>query len=342
MTTSLATRLQPTIWPDATPVAQIGEFIQKPFCPIARVVDKEVLADGRTCLIVAFPGCRDHKAEEWVLPAIEIVAPATDIISVEGGIAEATAIASNPDRYADGIRRDSAIGKLRAEEEATLAAMWKQDDQAWYKVGENKYNRAEIQRDQKSLTSKKVQIIHWWPNHLESVGPMWVNISDLLTNEQNSKQKQSETKKHVATPAAVAPTQTDNAPPNRGNSGREQVQPIIKTVAQTEQETSERPPTPEEQRTDDIAKKFAEDWENWNVFDTGYFLKFKRPYALTKKQVDWLRSVYVKQFKWGESRDKAYERRSMDNMGSTYQREFMWQVSIHANGSGTFEVLIRK
>lgn len=135
---------------------------------------------------------------------------------------------------------------------------------------------------------------------------------------------------------------TNDTPPNRGDNGRERLQPITKTIAPTEQETSERPPTPEEQRTDDIAKKFAEGWENWNVFDTGYFLKYKRPYALTKKQVDWLRSVYVKQSKWGESRDKAYDRPSMDNMGSTSQKEFMWQVSVHANGSGTFEVLVKK
>ena len=37
-----------------------------------------------------------------------------------------------------------------------------------------------------------------------------------------------------------------------------------------------------------------------------------------------------------------YDLPSMDNMGSTYQREFLWQVSVHANGSGTFEILVRK
>lgn len=107
-------------------------------------------------------------------------------------------------------------------------------------------------------------------------------------------------------------------------------------------ETSERPATLEEQQTDKVAKKFAENWKNWNIYDTGYFLKYKRPYALTKKQVDWLRSVWIKQFKCGESREKAYDRLSMDNIGTTYEREFMWQVSVHRNGSGTFEVLIKK
>lgn len=333
-------------WPDATPEAQVNDIIRKPFCPIARVVAKEVLRDGRTCLVVIFPSCRDLQKEEWLLPA---VVPATDIAPVEDAIAEAIVVADDPECYADGIRHDSAIGKLRTEQDAMLATMWKQNDQAWYKVGENNYNRAEIHRDQKSITSKKVQIMHWWSNHLEGIGPMWVNISDLLTNAQYSKQKQTEAKKCVAAPEAVAPILTNNEPPNRGDNGRGQsiakpdkIPATNVTPAPTEQEALERPATPEEQRTDDIAKKFAEGWENWNVFDTGYFLKYKRPYTLTKKQVDWLRNVYVKQFKWGGSRDKAYDRRSMDNMGSTYQREFMWQVSVHANGSGTFEILVRK
>jgi hypothetical protein len=57
------------IWDDASPVAVVGDIIRKPFCPIARVVGKEILADGRTCLIVTFPGCHDRHVEEWVLEA---------------------------------------------------------------------------------------------------------------------------------------------------------------------------------------------------------------------------------------------------------------------------------
>lgn len=68
MTTSTA--IKPTIWQDATPEAQVNDIIRRPFTPIARVVGKEVLKDGRTCLVVTFPGCRDHSAEEWVLPAV--------------------------------------------------------------------------------------------------------------------------------------------------------------------------------------------------------------------------------------------------------------------------------
>jgi hypothetical protein len=63
------------IWEDATAEAQTGDIIRKPFCPIARVVGKEVLKDGRTCLIVTFPGCHDRHIEEWVLPATEVIAP---------------------------------------------------------------------------------------------------------------------------------------------------------------------------------------------------------------------------------------------------------------------------
>jgi hypothetical protein len=57
------------IWDDASPVAVVGDIIRKPFCQIARVVGKEILADGRTCLIVTFPGCHDLHIEEWVLEA---------------------------------------------------------------------------------------------------------------------------------------------------------------------------------------------------------------------------------------------------------------------------------
>lgn len=228
MTTSTASTIQSTIWQDATPEAQVNDVIRRPFTPIARVVGKEVLKDGRTCLIVEFPNCRDLEKEEWVLPAVEVV---------------------------------------------------------------------------------------------PELAP---------------------------TPAT---SETDQQPPGRGN-GRKQVQAIAKPnkvltttnvmSAPHKQGSLERPPTPEEKRVDEVAEKFAKGWENWNVFDTGYFLKYKRPHTLTRKQVDWLRNVYVQQFKWGVSRDKAYDRPSMDNMGSTYQREFMWQVSVHANGSGTFEILVKK
>ena len=80
MNTSLAT--QPTIWSDATTEAQVGDIIRKPFCPIARVIGKEVLADGRISLIVAFPGC-DQRAEEWVLPAVEVISTPVAVAPLE-------------------------------------------------------------------------------------------------------------------------------------------------------------------------------------------------------------------------------------------------------------------
>jgi len=57
------------IWEAPTAEAQVGDIIRKPFCPIARVVGKEILADGRTCLIVTFTGCVDLHIEEWILEA---------------------------------------------------------------------------------------------------------------------------------------------------------------------------------------------------------------------------------------------------------------------------------
>jgi len=62
------------IWQDASPLAAVGDIIRKPFCPIARIIGKEILKDGRTCLIVTFTGCVDRHVEEWVL---ETPAPAS-------------------------------------------------------------------------------------------------------------------------------------------------------------------------------------------------------------------------------------------------------------------------
>ncbi len=76
---SFAWATQPKIWEDATAEAQVNDIIRKPFCPIARVVGKEILPDGRTCLIVTFPSCHDRHVEEWVLPAVEVIAPAPAI-----------------------------------------------------------------------------------------------------------------------------------------------------------------------------------------------------------------------------------------------------------------------
>ncbi|MEG4025498.1 hypothetical protein [Microcoleus sp. S13C4] len=68
---------QPKIWEDATAAAQPGDVIRKPFCPIARVVNKEILKDGRVCLVVIFPNCDDQHVEEWVIatPIAQTPAP---------------------------------------------------------------------------------------------------------------------------------------------------------------------------------------------------------------------------------------------------------------------------
>ncbi|MEG5054568.1 MULTISPECIES: hypothetical protein [unclassified Microcoleus] len=65
------------IWEDASPLAAVGDVIRKAFCPIARVIGKEILANGCTCLIVFFPGCLDHHSEEWVLEAPAAIATTT-------------------------------------------------------------------------------------------------------------------------------------------------------------------------------------------------------------------------------------------------------------------------
>lgn len=78
--TKPATRNQPKIWKDATAFAEIGDVIRKPYCPIARVVGKQDLKDGRVCLIVVFPAWGDRHTEEWVIPTAPpatTAAPAT-------------------------------------------------------------------------------------------------------------------------------------------------------------------------------------------------------------------------------------------------------------------------
>lgn len=74
---SFSKATQPKIWEEATAEAEVNDIIRKPFCPIARVVGKEILPDGCTCLVVSFPNCDDHHIEEWVLPAPATPAPAT-------------------------------------------------------------------------------------------------------------------------------------------------------------------------------------------------------------------------------------------------------------------------
>jgi len=123
MTTSLAVTIQPTIWQDATPEVQVNDVIRRPFTPIARVVHKEVLEDGRICLVVTFPGCRDQKNEEWVLPAIEVVpepAPTPAAIGTDN---------EPPNRGDNGRGRTQSIAKTNKAFAAVFADRPKQYQQ---------------------------------------------------------------------------------------------------------------------------------------------------------------------------------------------------------------------
>ena len=115
---------------------------------------------------------------------------------------------------------------------------------------------------------------------------------------------------------------------------------VIKTVIKTVVKSAGESILAAEQQTDEVAKKFADNWETWSVTDHGTYLTYKRPYLLTKKQVDWLRDVYVRQYKWGSARDRAYESQTINNVGQSREREFIWQASVHLHGSATFEVLV--
>ena len=146
-----------------------------------------------------------------VIPIAETVADA--IPATETAIAEVAAVAGPPECYPDGIRRDSAIGRIRAEDERAIAAMLKAGDRRWWRASVGNYRYACVEKDQKSPTSKKVQILHWRDDRPgvspEGVGPVWVNISDLLTEEQYKEQKQNEAKKRVE---ALLPARDEETP----------------------------------------------------------------------------------------------------------------------------------
>lgn len=85
MTSSPAATTQPTIWEAPNVNAQVGDIIRKPFCPIARVIRKEIYSNGLTCLLVDFPNC-DRHTEDWVLPTVEVMltpAPETMPVAIE-------------------------------------------------------------------------------------------------------------------------------------------------------------------------------------------------------------------------------------------------------------------
>ncbi len=97
------------IWEDASPLAAVGDIIRKPFCPIARIIGKEILKDGRTCLIVTFTGCVDRHVEEW---AIETPAPAATLPTPTPAASTPAAIGENdepPNRGDNGRGRVQPI-----------------------------------------------------------------------------------------------------------------------------------------------------------------------------------------------------------------------------------------
>ena len=98
----------------------------------------------------------------------------------------------------------------------------------------------------------------------------------------------------------------------------------------------------EQAKVDEVANKFATNWQEWDTTDTGAFTEYRRPYGLTRKQVSWLFGVWLRQFTWGKDRDRASMSRSIDNIGQSREREFLWRCDIHKNGSGSFKILVKK
>jgi hypothetical protein len=94
------------IWQDASPLAAVGDIIRRPFTPIARVVGKEILADGSTCLIVTFTGCVDRHVEEWILET-----PATVTIPATTGTPTPAATGTNGDEPPN--RGDNGRGRVQ-------------------------------------------------------------------------------------------------------------------------------------------------------------------------------------------------------------------------------------
>jgi hypothetical protein len=96
-TNQIQTQFQPKIWKEATAEVGVGDVIRKPYCPIARVVGKQNLKDGRVCLIVVFPAWGDRHTEEWIIPTAPpatTAAPATVAKPEPVEPAEPTAVAT--------------------------------------------------------------------------------------------------------------------------------------------------------------------------------------------------------------------------------------------------------
>lgn len=142
MTAISAATTQPTIWKTPGANAQVGDIIRKPFCPIARVVGKEILADGRTCLIVDFPGSGDQHVEEWVLEAYVDLQPTAALITEP----------VEPE--------DNASDKEWAEYEETRAIWLKHSsDSPLSKTYNNSYKGKSIeqQKEEKAAEKRKAQ-----------------------------------------------------------------------------------------------------------------------------------------------------------------------------------------
>jgi hypothetical protein len=95
-----------------------------------------------------------------------------------------------------------------------------------------------------------------------------------------------------------------------------------------------------------VAKKFAQGFENWAIRDGGTFTWYVRPVPLTPKQVKWLKDTWLRQFPYPESLKRS-ELRNFDNLGGilpygchhTLAPDFYWVVKVHDNGSGTMEIM---
>lgn len=74
----------------------------------------------------------------------------------------------------------ATAARINAEHDAAVAAMYRAGQGIFWKSPAGDYRRAQVYRDQSSVTSKTIRIIHWNPKQNNASDPHKVDINDVL------------------------------------------------------------------------------------------------------------------------------------------------------------------
>lgn len=116
---------------------------------------------------------------------------------------EARILSESAEEAAEGREAaEAAAGEAAAREEAAAAPEpkpIKKGDRFWWQQAPARYRFAVVQEDQVGPDADKVYVLHWAENGNKPKGPVWVNISDLITESEYKKQQQVQAKNQPQT-----------------------------------------------------------------------------------------------------------------------------------------------